>query len=185
MAEIGGLQLLPETRKKIELQIPGENRYLYSGIALLSLVLAIFAAVYLYNRSLEEQMASYDNRLSGLESKRNKSDEQDLLAFSKQAGLMTTALANHIFWTQALAKISSLTQNQVQVKSLSASVDKKEVILTANAANYSTIARQVASFISDDSIADVNVGEMKTQTSGRLEFTLQLQYSPAKLLQKK
>ena len=49
-----------------------------------------------------------------------------------------------------------------------------EISLKAFSPSYTIIARQIASFVSDPFIKDVSIGEITTQTSGRLEFSMML-----------
>ncbi len=98
---------------------------------------------------------------------------------------MTTLLANHIFWTKALGKLESAGQQQIQLKSLAASAAKKEVIASGRAPNYTAIARQIASFVADEAVKDVNLSDAKVSNIGGIEFSMQLLFDESKFLRKK
>lgn len=185
MAEFGGLQLLPETRKRIAVRAPGENKLFYWGLFVLLVSGGIYVGIYLYSQSLLEDLDNLDSDLIALEGRRDKANEERLQAFSAQSNLMSGALANHLFWTQALSKLQALVHSQVQLKSLNTSLVKKEIVFIAIAANQSVIARQVAAFNADEAVTDVSIGEIKSQPNGRLEFSVTVKFNDAKLLKKK
>src|SRR3989344_3160238 len=79
MPNEGGLQLLPETRKKIEIIIPGENRLLVIGAVVLAISAALAGSLYFYNNYLEDKLVSLDGKLAALEQNRNRQSEQNIL----------------------------------------------------------------------------------------------------------
>ena len=56
MPNPGGIQLLPETRKKIEVKMPGENRLLTIGTILLVLVMVLFVGLKSLTHGYEQQV---------------------------------------------------------------------------------------------------------------------------------
>ncbi len=170
----GGLQLLPETRKKIEIITPGENRLLIIGAAVLAIVAVLAGGLYFYKNSLENKLVSLDAEIAALEQKRNRQAEQNILVFNKQISMLSNLLNKHAYWTTAFSKIEGLTQSQIQFDSLTATMADNRVDFKATAANYTTIARQIAAFLSDESITDINLNRVNTLTNGQLEFTMQI-----------
>ncbi|HXK40757.1 MAG: hypothetical protein A3G03_01765 [Candidatus Taylorbacteria bacterium RIFCSPLOWO2_12_FULL_44_15c] len=181
----GGLQLLPETRKKIEIITPGENRLLIIGAAVLAIVAVLAGGLYFYKNSLENKLVSLDAEIAALEQKRNRQAEQNILVFNKQLSMLSDLLNKHSYWTTAFSKIEGLTQSQIQFDSLTATMADNRVDFKATAANYTTIARQIAAFLSDESITDINLSKVNTLTNGRLEFTMQIYFNRSKFLQSK
>ena len=178
----GGLQLLPETRKKIEIITPGENRLLIIGAAVLAIVIVLAGGLYLYNNSLENKLVSLDAEILALEQQRNRQSEQNILIFNKQISMLSNLLDKHAYWTTAFSKIEGLTQGQVQFDSITATLANNKIDLKATAANYTTIARQIAAFLSDESVTDINLSRVNTLTNGRLEFTMQITFDRSKFL---
>ena len=181
----GGLQLLPETRKKIEIITPGENRLLIIGAAVLAIVAVLAGGLYFYKNSLENKLVSLDAEIAALEQKRNRQAGQNILVFNKQLSMLSDLLNKHSYWTTAFSKIEGLTQSQIQFDSLTATMADNRVDFKATAANYTTIARQIAAFLSDESITDINLSKVNTLTNGRLEFTMQIYFNRSKFLQSK
>ena len=182
MANIGGLQLLPETRRKIEVITPGENRILIIGFVVFAISVILAGGMYFYQNSLENKLASLDADIVVLEQKRNKQAEQNILVFDKQASMLSNLLNEHTHWTTGFSKIESLTQAQIQFDSITATLADNKIDFKAIAANYTTIARQIAAFLSDESIKDINLSKVNTLTDGRLEFTMQIIFDKSKFL---
>ena len=182
MSDQNGLQLLPETRKKIEIRVPGENRLVYTGITVLILVFVLVGGLYFYKKSLENQKTELDAEIVRLDKDRNKDIETNLLTLNKQLSLLSTLLDSHILWSKALNKIENLLQPQVQFLSFSAAVIDNRFEFKALAANYTVVARQIASFVSDDSIKDIALTDVHVLTSGQLEFGIKLEFDKTKFL---
>lgn len=185
MADIGGLQLLPETRRRIEVKLPGQNKFLVLGVVCLALVAGLYFGLLTYKKSLLSSLFSIDGKLADLEKSRNLKMETQLLDLNKQLAVINPLISSHLFWSDAFIKIQSLTQPQVQFKSVNADALGKKISIAALAANYTTIARQIASFYTLDSITDVILSKVQSQSTGQLEFTIQLFFDPDKLLMKR
>ena len=182
MADKGGLQLLPENRKRIDVKIPGENRLTYIGAALIVLVLMIVGGLWLYSENLADQITANDEQIAALESQRDTKAEQNLITLSKQVSITSQILKNHIYWSVGLSKIESAVQNNIQFKSLSAVLGEGSLHIRALSDNYTTIARQLAAFVADDSIKDVTLDGLSTLTSGKLDFSTKVEFNKAKFL---
>lgn len=182
MADKGGLQLLPENRKRIDIKIPGENRLTQLGVGLIVLILVISGGLWLYSTSLANQINNDDEQLSSLEKQRDKKGEQSLITLSKQISITSQIIKNHIYWSAGLSKIESALQSNVQFKSLSANLSEKSFNIRALSDNYTTLARQLAAFVSDNSITDVTLGGVNTLTSGKLEFNTKVTFDKDKFL---
>lgn len=183
MADIN-LQLLSETRKKIEVHARGDNLYLKMSIALVVLVAVIYLGARFYRSSVVSNIQSVDGDLNALEQKRDKATEDKLLTLNKKLNVVMPLIASHLYWTDALARIEKLIQPQVQFKSLSVGVNDKKINFKAEAASYTVVARQIAAFLSDQAFTNVSVGKVLSLSTGRMEFSMQLDFNQSKLLTK-
>jgi Tfp pilus assembly protein PilN len=185
MADKGGLQLLPENRKRIDVKIPGENRMIYVGTGLTVLILIITGGLWLYSNSLTTKITDADKQIATLEGQRNnlKEAEQKLAILSKQIGITSQILKNHIYWSKGLSKIESALQNSVQFKSFSAVLSEGSLRIQAISDSYTVLAKQLAAFVADDSIKDVTLDNVNTLTSGKLDFNTKIQFDKTKFLQ--
>lgn len=182
MPDHGGIQLLPETRRKIDIKTPGENRWLYAGISVVVLAIAITMGLVFYRGGLEDQLAQLDSDLAKLEEQRDKKVESNLLTLDKQLSLITKLLNNHIFWTKALGKIEALTNSQVQYQTFVGGVDDGKLEVKAITFSYTLLAKQIAAYVSDDSIKDVDLSEVHVRTDGKLEFSIKLTFDKNKFV---
>lgn len=185
MADKGGLQLLPENRKRIDVKIPGENRLINIGAVLTVLVLIITGGLWFYGNSLTTKIADDDKQIATLEQQRNnlKEAEQKLIILSKQIGTTNQILKNHIYWSKGLSRIESALQTNVQFKSFSAVLGDESFRIQALGDNYTTVAKQLAAFVADDSIKDFTLDNVTSLTSGKLEFNTKINFDRAKFLQ--
>lgn len=184
MPDRGGIQLLPETRKKIEVNVPGENRLVYIGSALLIVVIGLFVVLNGMTNTLEKQIKDKNAQLVQLNTSRDKEIEGQLSALSKQTALIKNFLDSHVFWTNALGKVQQALQQQVEISLLSGNLVSHEISLSALAPDFTTIARQIASFTADDGIKDVEVSNAKSDNGGKYGFTIKIIFDPEKYLKK-
>ena len=182
MPDQGGIQLLPETRRKIDVKTPGENRWINAGVAVLILVFAIAAGLAFYRGGLEDQVAGLDTSLTNLEKQRDKKVEENLLILNQQLSLTAQLLNDHIFWSKALAKVESLTQPQVQFSTFNATATEGKFEIKAFALNYTVLAKQIAAYVSDDSIKDIDLNNVHVLTNGRLEFAIRITFDKNKFI---
>jgi hypothetical protein len=176
MSDRGGIQLLPETRKRIEIKTPGENRLIVIGAVIFAVVASIFFACKLYAQTLNDKLATFDKQLIDIEQKRDKDAEKMLITYNKQAALMSELLKNHIFWSRAFDKLERMTQGEIRLKSFSGSSSKGSFMVAAQAPSYSAIARQVASSLSDKGVQDVIMGGIKVGNLGVLDFSAEIMF---------
>jgi Tfp pilus assembly protein PilN len=176
MPNQGGLQLLPETRKSISVTVPGENRMLYVGIVVLIVsVLLTVGLWFLRSKKINEFLEiSNDLKAIGAQIDANIEIVNSVATVSQQIGNISKLLDGHVYWSRALGRMENLLSPQIQIDSLSGNVISGEISLKAFSPSYTIIAKQIASFVSDPFIKDVSIGEITTQTSGRLEFSMML-----------
>ena len=89
---------------------------------------------------------------------------------------------SYVLWSKALNKIEGLLQPQVQFLSFSAAVSDNRFEFKALATNYTVVARQIAAFVSDDSIKDVVLNNVRVLTNGKLEFNIKLDFDKTKFI---
>ncbi len=182
MPDQNGLQLLPETRKKIDIEVPGENRLVYIGITVLILTFVLTGGLSFYKDGLENKKTELDSEIVNLEKGRDKKVESNLLTLNKQLSLISKLLDSHVLWSKALSKVEGLLQPQVQFLSFSAAVNDNRFEFKAKALSYTVVARQIAAFVSDDSVKDINLTNTHVLTDGKLEFSVRLDFDKTKFL---
>lgn len=165
--------MLPGTKKRLGIKVPGENRFLYTGSAVLGAALVILLAFSQYNSSLVNQIKRLNEELMAFEQKRDRNEEAELRLTRDRLMIITDLIKNHTHWTGFFSWFENLLQREVQVEGLSAKRDG-EVTFSAKAGNYTVVARQLAVFLSDDKIKDVTLGEIVSSADGTVEFGIEL-----------
>lgn len=181
MPEIN-LQLLPETRKRIEIHARGENTLLVASLALAVLVAGVYLVAFFYHASVLSSIQSVDNDLAALDQRRDKAVEDKLLTLYKKLKVATPLLDSHYFWSDGLARIEKLIQPQIQFKTFNAQVPDKKIIIKAEAASYTAIAHQLAAFLSDPTLSKLALNKALSLPTGRVEVSIQFEFDPAKVL---
>ena len=178
----GGLQLLPETRRRIDLYTPGQNRGLYVALGILGLVLLTYGGLYFWQRQLVVHYTDSAKALQDAEHGRDLKQETALLQLKDRIALVKPLLNNHIAWSAAFVRIQRLIGPDIQFDSLNVKLDKNEYNFKAFAASYLAVAKQLAAFYADDAITDVVVGKLSALPTGKVEFTAQLTLDPNKTI---
>lgn len=182
MPDIGGLQLLPETRRKIEVSVPGQNRSLVFAFIFVGIIIALYVGLSFYKSSLLNSITAIDAKLTELEVSRDKKGEQDLLALNKKLSVVGALLTNHPFWSEAFGKIQALVLSQTQFQTLNADTPGRKIVVKGLSANYTTMARQIASLYTLEAVTDIILNKVSTLPIGKVEFTMQISFDPKKLL---
>jgi len=184
LADVNGLQLLPETRKKLKIAIPGQNRLLVLSLIFLALILALYGGLLVYKNKLSGELNRVEEQLVAVEKSRSKSDEEKLLRLKDQLSLVKPLIDSHISWSDGLARIQNLVNPQVQFESLNVNTTRGEYSFRAFGANYAAVAKQIAAFYTDEAIKDVSLGKVLGLPTGRVDFSIQLSLDVGKLLKK-
>lgn len=175
MPEQGGkISLLPESRRRLEISIPGENRPIHFGLGVIFLVVFVFAGVKLYNSYLTNQLTGIENEINLTEKQRDKEFEREVIRLSKQFSLVGSLLQNHLIWSNVLIGTQGLLPPQTQIKTLLGSTNEAKLEFSGRAVNYTTIAKQIAALLSDKSVADVSLDKVSTFSSGVLEYNMRV-----------
>lgn len=182
MPELGGLQLLPETRKKIDVKIPGENRLLVLSLVFLGIILAVYGGLRLYTRSILSAAIDYDIKLRAIEKNRDKAAESKILALNNQMALVAPMMANHLIWSDAMVKTQNLVLPSVKFDFMDADAVGNKFTIKALAPNYTTVAKQIAAFYQNEAITDITINKLTSMPIGKIEFILQLNFDINKLL---
>ena len=180
-----GIKLLPGTKRKLGIKVPGENRFLYVGSAILGAILVVTFAFGHYQSSLEKQLEQLNNQLAESERNRDKKGEQNIKILKERMMLVSNILEEHIYWTKAFSLIESLLQGQLRLKSFSGLMVGSKIRIQGQAANYTVLAKQLAAFFTDRSIVDIALGKVSVSPDGTIEFGLEITFDKLGLIQKK
>lgn len=178
----GGISLLPEARRRLEITEPGENRPLYYGGAVLFLVILIFAGLKLYTSSLTSGLTEIESEVNLIESQRNRQFEQAVLKLNKQFSLVGNILKGHLIWSNVISSVQSRTPSQIQIRSLLGDVNEAKLEVSGRALNYTTVAKTIAALLSYESVTDVTLDKVSVFSSGILEYNMRIRFDKDKFL---
>lgn len=185
MADAGGLQLLPETRKRIEVRVPGQNKPVFRSAIFVLVVIGIYFGFLIYQKSLSRQIDLVKEDFLKFEKSRDKENEQKLLDFKDQLANINPLLSGHIIASEAFVRLQRLIEPTVQFQNLGLDLAKGEYLFVAAADSYATIAKQAAAFYKDGGVTNVLVNKADNLPTGRVEFTMTLNLNLAEFFQAK
>lgn len=180
------IQFLPESRRRIEINQPGENKLLYWSLGFLLLVVLVWGGLKVWEYQLAKQITDpttgLDKQIQDQDKLRDRTYEEQTLSLNQKLNLVGGLLDNHIIWSNALRRLQNLTPPQIQLVNLGAKVYENKLQIEGLAADYSTIARQIKSYLSEAGIAEVLVQEIKLMPTGRLQYQMVITINKDKFL---
>ena len=182
MAYNQDIQLLPQTKRKIDINTPGGNKLLVGGVVILALALA--AGFYFrYNvGNIEKELIDLNTKLAANELRRDRAFEKEIQILRKQLNLVSGFLENHVYWTITYRKLESLLEDKVQLTRLDFTRigdGGGEIAFGGKTTSYSILAKQMAAFLSDSSVEDVELQGAESRSSGLIEFSMKLKIKPS------
>lgn len=165
------LELLPEKRQKIQI---GPKKRSLPSIAFLAITLALYGGLVFYNQTLKTKVQNLDADLVNFNNGRNKQEEDRINEVNAKLSQAQGLLDSHIFWSKGFKKIQQLTLSSVQFKHIVASLPELKFEFRATAPNLTSIAKQAANFLADNSIQDISISQIKVLTTGQTEFGVKL-----------
>ncbi len=184
MADKGGLQLLPETRKKLDIKVPGENRLIAVGVVCILLVSLAGGGLWAYADSLGKKISDADTQIVALDARRNLMTEKSLITLSRQMSVTDQVIKKHTYWSTGFSEIEKALQNNVQFKSFSVALGEQSIHIRALTDNYATLAKQLAAFTKLPAVTDVTLDGVTSLTTGKLDFNAKIFFNSAEFLKK-
>ncbi len=182
MAEPGGLQLLPESRRRVEIKGKKKKGSIVLGVFLIVIVAGTYIAADFYLTSLNDKLAGLDSQVLGIEQRRDKEAERDIKILDSQLSLIGNLLNSHIFWTKGFDKIERLTIPRLKYLSLSADVRKSEITAKVQTSSYSEMAKQISAYFADEFINEVDASKISLLANGEVEANLLIKFDKNRFL---
>ena len=182
MEQGGTISLLPESRRRLEISVPGENKPIYYGASVVLLVLLIFAGMKLYSAALTGKLSDIENEISQNEAQRDKKFEQEALVLKKQFSLVGNILSKHLIWSNAVLTVQNLTPPQIQLETLLGDAHEARLDIKGKATTYTVIAKQMAALLSNEGVVDIALDKVSTFSTGVLEYNMRVFFNKDKFL---
>lgn len=173
------LEFLPEKTKRID---TGAKMTFGPGILVLIVILVLYGGLFFYNKTLENKVDELDVAFVNFNNARNKTEEARVNEVKSKLDQSQVFLEEHTLWSRGFKKIQQLTLPAVQFESLAASLPELKFEFKATAPNLTSIAKQSANFLADESISDVSINQIKALTVGRNEFVIKITFDRNKFL---
>ena len=175
---------MPENQRRPSLRsYTSGNTYFYFAVFLGAVILVVSATLNGYVANLRSQIDTLDGQMLTSEQGRNKDQEKQFLAASKQSQILKQLLAGKLYWSQALDNVQQLMQSSVTLTSLNADADKGVISFQGTANSYADVARQIASFVAATGVQDIAVKNIKSTPQG-VQFSCDLTIDTKAMLQK-
>lgn len=178
MPDSGGLQLIPQTKRKIEIHRPGQNKFLFISLG----VLVIFSALALlsswYKSSIESKIEEVNLKISEVEneSRALAEEKREIKILANQFNTIRSLIDQHIFWSRGLALLEANIRPDVEFVSMNANTTEDKISLNGRASNYSSVARQIAALFREPSIKNVAVSGISASSELGVEFDLLIEF---------
>ena len=173
------LEFLPEKTKRIDI---GSRTTFGPSVLILVIILVLYGGLLFYNRTLESKVQELDASFTAFNQARDKTGENRINEVQSKLSQAQILLDEHVLWSEGFKKIQELVLPSVQFQSLTASLPELKFEFRATAPNLTSIAKQGANFLADDSIKDMSVNQIKVLTTGRTEFVIKLTFDKDKFL---
>lgn len=167
------LEFLPEKTKRVEF---GDKKGINPGVLFLIVSLVLYGGFLFYNGILKSKIQELDAAFTSFNQSRDRAKETRLNEVQEKLSRTQALLDEHVLWSAGFKKVQKLTLSSVQMQSLTASLPELKFEFRAFAPNLTSIAKQGANFLGDESIKDVSINQIKVLTSGKTEFVVRLTF---------
>ena len=141
---------------------------LFLAIGFLILVILICFGLWGYQKSLIEEKTNLENQLAELNNKRNLELEADFMDLKNGIEDLKKILKNRLYSSQIFEMLEELTLPQVRFANLDADFSQAKLKLEIEAADYTTLAKQVFVFKEDKRIKEISLSGVELSETGRV-----------------
>lgn len=162
----GGVQLLPESRKKLDVKVPGQNRLFIISVIIAVIVLGVIGASFYYLSVLDDELLTLDVQIQQIDQQRDKEVEQRLLEAQKQLTLAEQILSNRIFWSNGLDVVERLSKAEMQFEQISVDSSDLTIRFEGIVNNLIIVPQFVAAFERGESIQEFTFDGVDIENDG-------------------
>lgn len=174
--KLGGFKLPMINFSRLAGLKPRPNLWLILSVSLLVLTILITLGLFGYKNNLIQQKAALETQIKELEEQRDLGLETKLIELEKNITALKKFLAIHIYPSKLFQILEEITLPQVQLTNFSTDLSTGKISLAAEAANYSTLAKQLMAFEQDTRIKKVEVSGINLGSGGQVDFNLEIEF---------
>jgi len=158
--------------------------FFYLNLFIFFLLVASYGGFLLLNRN---QKDARDLLLEEIKSKENELRPElfnQIFAMEKQLKNIRTLISSRTFTSNIFGLLEANTLPQVRFTDFNFSADPRKIDLSGEAANYRTLAEQIAIFERHPQVEKVDFGGLSRTSTGLVAFKLAITLNPALLKSK-
>lgn len=152
--------------------------YVLYGLLVLSVLL--WGGSKFYQRSISQEINELRSREASIFSAEDRETVKEMVDFEGRASLVQEFLKSHVYSSQAIELIASLTLPKVKWDNLAMNISNQTVGLKGIAASYSVLAEQI--YILETNNPSVSVSGISLDRSGSVNFSVNFALDPKTIL---
>ncbi|MDD5760755.1 MAG: hypothetical protein PHF45_01730 [Candidatus Pacebacteria bacterium] len=147
------------------------------------LTLGAYFALNYWNQNQISELNLLKSEFQNLRDTFALEDEQKVILFEKKLKNLNTLLTNHIYFSNVLYLLESLTHPQVYYTSLDFALDRNLIELRGTAKNQAILSEAVSGLVNDSQrIKAVAIKDMQTEDkNNKITFSLSVYLQPSVL----
>ena len=155
---------------------PAWPKGLFTFVLIISILIGAAAFGLNYFNSLEQKkLDTLTNEFENLRAAFPVDQEKEIATFEAKLTTLVKLLNNHVYFSNVIRILETLTHPQVSYSSLNYSVDKNTINLNGLAKNQQVLSEAVNGFINDpQDIKMVILKDMKTNSDFTVNFNLDI-----------
>ena len=139
--------LSPSSARKIDVKVPGENRLLYSGVAIFVLILIAIGGLYFYKGLMKRNISTMENSLNSAKERFEPAKIVQLQVLDKRLNASNEILSKHIAISPIFETFQSITLKNISYTKFNYGVDENNnggiiIKMSGIAKGYESIALQ-------------------------------------------
>ncbi|MBD3282238.1 MAG: hypothetical protein GF387_01355 [Candidatus Portnoybacteria bacterium] len=148
-------------------------------LILFILSLLVYGGLLFYEKSLSDKLDKIEEDIKLVKSKRSPEKEEEIINLDKKLEIVENIFKDHLYWSEMVGKLESLIVPEVYFfdSEMTFNLNKMNLFFTANAANYTSLARQMVSFQEEEIVEKVDVSGIQLSSEGGIDFNLSVVFS--------
>lgn len=144
---------------------------LWGSLIFLGAVVLIYAGLYFYSLSIQNEITSLNGRIAQAQSKIKSQDSVNVINFINQSDLIKQALIAHNYFSSFFGILESLVNQKVSLAKITIDAQKNFVDIEGLAQNYTYLAKEIVALRSNQKVIGVDVSQISLTPRG-LNFRL-------------
>lgn len=141
------------------------------------LVIVTGSLYFWLNFRLSPQISSIEQEIETLNANQKVLQAQQFVVLQSQLRSLRTILENHIYGSNLLNFLESITHPQVRFESINVDLVTRKISLSSEAASFNVAAEQLKILEANSMVDDFSVSDFKTGQTGSISFGLVINFS--------